>query len=332
LTNLDPEEEEEEGEGDLEDCRLSSGDQTSLLLSSEHPSTLKTVCPYILVTEFCERLAYYGFAGSLVLFFQRNLNYSNAQADAMFALWAGACYLTPLLGGWMADRYLGRFKTILYFCVIYVVGLGFMVLGSSPDTTSEAIVFPAMYIIALGTGGIKPNVVSLGADQFDETNPLDKKEKESFFNYFYWSINLGALVSYLIVSHSTFSTLFSLLLMQVAYICQYGIEGMGGEDWGFFVGYSIPLIAMVVAVITFTAGTSKYKIFPPGGSIVEDSIKILWEAGVTKRGQPYTNHWLERFSRFHLFLDLFLFNSIIGLMRIMVGVSTKRRSLVWNTF
>ena len=99
-------------------------------------SVLTTVAGYIIVTEFCERLAYYGFAGSLVLFLQvisyrskscsiihthhfiytsmqREFNYSNSDADVQYSLWAGFCYMTPLLGGYIADTYLGRYKTIL---------------------------------------------------------------------------------------------------------------------------------------------------------------------------------------------------------------------------
>lgn len=56
-------------------------------------------------------------------------------------------------------------------------------LGSIPGTTNPALIYPAIYIIALGTGGIKPNVSTLGADQFDEKYEQDREEKESFFNW-----------------------------------------------------------------------------------------------------------------------------------------------------
>jgi solute carrier family 15 (peptide/histidine transporter), member 3/4 len=72
----------------------------------------------------------------------------------------------------------------------------------------------------------------MGADQFDDRYSTDRKEKESFFNWFYWSINLGSLISYTLV----------------AYICQYGLPWLGGEDWGFFVGYCIPAIMMALAI------------------------------------------------------------------------------------
>ena len=134
-------------------------------LLNSRPSVLKTVAPYILVTEFCERLAYYGFAGSLVLFFQNELTLSNSAADVQYQAWAGACYVTPLIGGYIADKYLGRYWTIIIFCVIYCVGLAMVVIFSAPGTINEGMFFLAMYIVALGTGGIKPNVSTMGAGQ-----------------------------------------------------------------------------------------------------------------------------------------------------------------------
>eukprot|EP01038_Epipyxis_sp_PR26KG_P011667 gene11667-15622_t len=242
-------------------------------------SVLLGVAGFIIVTEFCERLAYYGFAGSLVLFFQTQLNYSNAEADVQYSAWSGVCYVTPLLGGYIADTYLGRYKSILVFCSIYLVGLVLVVLGSIPGDVSPALFFPAIYIIAIGTGGIKPNVSTMGADQFDDRYSKDRKEKESFFNWFYWAINLGSLISYTLVS----------------YICQYGIPQLGGKEWGFFVGYMIPAIMMATAITIFVLGTPLYKIAQPKGSVLETAIMICFEAAWTKRKtRTGTKHILDK--------------------------------------
>eukprot|EP00981_Chlorochromonas_danica_P011457 scaffold4013_cov192-Ochromonas_danica.AAC.2 len=235
------------------------------------PSVLKTVTGFILITEFCERIAYYGFAGSLVLFFENSFGYSNADADVQYSAWSGICYVTPLLGGYLADTYLGRYKTILIFCSIYLLGLALVVVSAEPDNLSIDVLFPAIYIIALGTGGIKPNVSTMGADQFNIRYSQDRKELASFFNWFYWSINLGSLIAYTLV----------------AYICQYGLPFLGGERWGFFVGYLIPLIMMAMGIFVFLLGSKRYKAEgKPQGSAVAEVLKIVYEAVWIRRGQP----------------------------------------------
>lgn len=109
-------------------------------------------------------------------------------------------------------------------------------------TTSQAIVtFVALYLIALGTGGIKPCVSSFGADQFDETDEIEKKKKSSFFNWFYFSINIGALIA---------SSVLVWIQMNV------------GWGWGF----GIPAVAMAIAVVSFFTGSRLYRIQKPGGS------------------------------------------------------------------
>ena len=100
--------------------------------TEQRPSVLKTIASYIIVTEFCERLCYYGFAGSLVLFFQTKLSMSNEDAVNAFYLWNGAVYVTPLFGGYIADTFLGRYLTILVFSIIYLGGLTLFILGELP--------------------------------------------------------------------------------------------------------------------------------------------------------------------------------------------------------
>lgn len=231
------------------------------LIDPNRPSTLNSIASYIIVTEFCERLAYYGFAGSLVLFFQTKLDMSNEESVNEFYLWNGFVYVTPLIGGYIADTYLGRYKTILSFSILYLLGLCLFVFGSIPGSIQKAVVFSAMYLIALAAGGIKPNVSTMGADQFDVRYERDEKEAGQFFSYFYWSINLGALCAYTLV----------------AYICQYGLPGLGGENWGFFVGYLIPTGMMAVGVAIFIYGSPRYKKNPPYGSMLTVAAGIIYE-------------------------------------------------------
>ena len=76
---------------------------------------------------------------------------------------------------------------------------------------------------------------------------------------FYWSVNLGAMVSYTVIS----------------YICQYGIPQLGGVEWGFFVGYLIPCVSMGIAIGVFVWGWPRYRKAAPEGSVVSKSIGII---------------------------------------------------------
>ncbi|CAK9139432.1 unnamed protein product [Ilex paraguariensis] len=213
-------------------------------------------CPFILGNECCERLAYYGMSSNLVLYFKHQLNQHSATASNNVSNWSGTCYITPLIGAFLADAYLGRYWTIACFSIIYVIGMTLLTLSASipglkptcyekdkcnPTQTQSAVCFLALYLIALGTGGIKPCVSSYGADQFDDADEVEKKHKSSFFNWFYFSINVGALIA------------ASVLVW---------IQDNVGWGWGF----GIPAVAMAIAVVSFFSGTRLYRYQKPGGS------------------------------------------------------------------
>ncbi|KAL4572354.1 hypothetical protein LXL04_019127 [Taraxacum kok-saghyz] len=212
-------------------------------------------CPFILGNECCERLAYYGMSTNLVNYLADRLNQGNVRASVNVSNWSGTCYATPLLGAFLADAYLGRYWTIACFSIIYFFGMSLLTLSASvkglepscnetgchPTSTQTAITFVALYLIALGTGGIKPCVSSFGADQFDETDVSEKKKKSSFFNWFYLSINIGALFA---------SSVLVWIQMNV------------GWGWGF----GVPAVAMAIAVCFFFAGSPLYRVQKPSGS------------------------------------------------------------------
>ncbi|KAI3801472.1 hypothetical protein L1987_29577 [Smallanthus sonchifolius] len=213
-------------------------------------------CGFILGNECCERLAFYGMSSNLVRYFKYHLNEHSVTASRNLSTWSGTCYLTPLIGAFVADTYLGRYWTIATFSIIYAIGMGMLTLSASVPglkptcyekdvcTATEAqiaLCFTSLYLVALGTGGIKPCVSSYGADQFDEDDEVEEKQKSSFFNWFYFVINIGALVAH------------SVLVW---------IQDNVGWGWGF----SVPTIAMGIAIISFFSGTKLYRNQMPGGS------------------------------------------------------------------
>lgn len=119
-----------------------------------------------------------------------------------------------------------------------------------PTAGQSAVCFVALYLIAFGTGGIKPCVSSFGADQFDENDEIEKKRKSSFFNWFYLSINVGALIA---------SSVLVWVQMNV------------GWGWGF----GVPAVAMAVAVVAFFVGSPLYRLQKPGGSPLMRIAQVL---------------------------------------------------------
>ena len=130
---------------------------------------------FVVVTEFCERFTYYGVSG----IFQNYMQNPYKQGDAPGAIDGGQsmatglsnffqfwCYLTPILGAIIADQYWGKFKTIFVFAIIYLVGNIILLLTSIPVSIKSGGALPgliiAMFVIGLGTGGIKSNVSPYG--------------------------------------------------------------------------------------------------------------------------------------------------------------------------
>ncbi|KAL6566285.1 hypothetical protein OROGR_001900 [Orobanche gracilis] len=92
-------------------------------------------CPFILGTECCERLAYYGIATNLVSYLTKKLHEGNVPAARNVTTWQGTCYLTPLVGAVLADAYWGRYWTIAAFSTLYFIdNAGFQKPGGSPIT------------------------------------------------------------------------------------------------------------------------------------------------------------------------------------------------------
>ena len=89
------------------------------ILGSNIMSNWKLILCYMIGTEVCERLAYYGISKSLVTYLSTRLHEGNVSAARNFTTWQGTCYLTPLIGATLADSYWGKYRTIAVFSTIY---------------------------------------------------------------------------------------------------------------------------------------------------------------------------------------------------------------------
>ncbi|CAN6295860.1 unnamed protein product [Urochloa humidicola] len=258
---------EEDGGGDQEplllpqqDDGLITGDGSVDIRgcpAPKHTTGNWRACFSILGNEFCERLAYYGIAKNLITYLKVKLHLGNLEAARTVTTWQGTCYLTPLIGAILADSHWGKYWTIAVFSSVYFIGLAILTLSASvpalqPPTClgtvcpeagllQYGVFFIGLYMIALGTGGIKPCVSSFGADQFDDTDPAERAKKGSFFNWFYFCINMGSFISGTIIVWTQ-------------------------DNFGWGLGFAIPTISMALAIASFFAASNMYRFQKPGGS------------------------------------------------------------------
>ncbi|CAL4956365.1 unnamed protein product [Urochloa decumbens] len=162
-------------------------------------------CYLILGAEINESLAFSGIQKNLVTYLTSVLHESNVDAAKNVSTWLGSCFFTPLIGAFLADTYWGRYWTVVIFISIQAIGTIALTVSAwlpllmdssfNGGSIHRSSVYLGLYLIAVGSGGIKPCTSALGADQFDGADPAERVNKGSFFNWFFFSINLGSLLS-----------------------------------------------------------------------------------------------------------------------------------------
>uniref|UniRef100_A0A7N9ASZ8 Solute carrier family 15 member 2 n=1 Tax=Mastacembelus armatus TaxID=205130 RepID=A0A7N9ASZ8_9TELE len=245
---------------------------TKKLCGTNYPIS---IC-FIVVNEFCERFSYYGMKALLTLYFLNYLHWDKDLSTAVYHAFSSLCYFTPILGALIADSWLGKFKTIIYLSIVYVIGHVVKSVGAIPTVGNNdvhiALSLLGLILIALGTGGIKPCVAAFGGDQFDED------ERQKFFSIFYMSINAGSLLSTVITP-----------------ILRGDVQCFGGDCYAL--AFGVPAALMIVALVVFIAGSGMYKRNPPQGNILLEvcncigfAIKNRWRS---LKSDPQRNHWLD---------------------------------------
>lgn len=193
----------------------------------------------LLLMELCERFSFYGIRSVLAVYFTKQLGYTQAEGTSIYHGYIVACYLTPVLGGIVADQYWGKYKTILLLSIVYAAGNAVVSFASTLATQSGGQAFFTFFglgLIALGTGGIKPCISSFCGDQLD---PNDKEKRERFFNLFYTCINIGAIIS-------------SYLTPKLRQ------DPCMNKDTCYPLAFGVPSVLMFVALVLFIAGTKLY--------------------------------------------------------------------------
>jgi len=141
---------------------------------------------FIFWGELAERAAYYGMRAILALFLVDVMHFDDGKSGMVASFFSAGCYLLCLAGGWVSDRYLGKFWTIIVFTLPYLAG--YPLLGFSTHN-SEFIMYLALVLLAIGPGVIKPNLSPLMGSMYKDK---PKELRSQAFSWFYAAINLGA--------------------------------------------------------------------------------------------------------------------------------------------
>jgi len=202
--------------------------------------------PYIIGNEAAERFSFYGMRTVLTIYM---VNYlwlmgdtpgdpmSDAEATETFHLFVTAVYFTPIIGALLADIFFGKFGIIMALSVVYCLGHGALALMGIAGEAGTWMM-AGLWLIAIGSGGIKPCVSAHVGDQFGSGN---RHLLPRIFNWFYWSINLGAFLS----------TLLTPWLME-----------WYGPHWAF----GVPGVLMALATLIFWMGRWKFVHIRPKGA------------------------------------------------------------------
>lgn len=220
----------------------------------------------ILGTELSERICVMGISMNLVTYLVGDLHLSSSKSANTVTNFMGALNILALFGGFLADAKLGRYLTIAIFASICALGVTLLTLATTISSMKPphcenprkqhcieasggqlALLYAALYTIALGGGGIKSNVSGFGSDQFDISDPKEEKAMVYFFNRFYFCVSLGSLFAVTVLVY---------------------IQDNVGRGWG----YGISAGTMIIAVLVLLCGTTLYRFKKPQGS----PLTVIW--------------------------------------------------------
>lgn len=219
--------------------------------------------PFIVLNEAAERFSYYGMNSILVPFMTHHMMtaagapdlFGPEKADAWYHAFVAWVYYLPLLGAFLGDAVLGKYRTVFYLSIVYCFGH----LALALNHTRMGLVI-GLALIAMGAGGIKPCVSANVGDQF---GPSNQHLLTRVFSWFYFSINFGSAFSTLLIPwmlepyHASPDLAASLPAWAVTVL-----ERCHGPDLAF----GTPGILMFLATVVFWLGRRRFVHLPPAGA------------------------------------------------------------------
>ncbi|MFL6585253.1 MAG: peptide MFS transporter [Luteimonas sp.] len=193
----------------------------------------------LFLTEMWEKFSYFGMRALLVYYMTKQLLFSQEQASMVYGLYTALAYLTPVFGGLLADRWLGKRRAVILGGAIMALGHFLMAF--------DALLYPALLAIVLGNGLFLPTLPGQVGDLYRREDP----RRGSAFNVYYVGINLGAFLAPL--------------------VC-----GTLGEVYGWHVGFAAAGIGMVLGLVIYIAGRRHLPPDPPRNSVETLPMSTLW--------------------------------------------------------
>jgi POT family proton-dependent oligopeptide transporter len=224
--------------------------------STGHPKGLRV----LFTTEMWERFNFYGMRTILTLFLAEALMMGDENASIIYGGYLGLCYLTPMLGGYLSDKYLGNRNSILIGGVLMAVGQMLLFFSASSFGANldlaKTLMWVALLFLIFGNGFFKPNISSMVGQLYP---PENRSKLDQAFTIFYMGINIGAFLGQLICP-----------LVGDVKTDVVGADGivtsvrdLGAFKWGFLAAG----IAMIIGTITFYFLKDKYVVTPDGKPI-----------------------------------------------------------------
>lgn len=235
--------------------------------------------PFILGNETFERLASFGLLANFMVYLTRKFHMDQVSASNVINIWSGVTNFAPLVGAFISDAYVGKFRTIAFSSFASLLGMVTMtltawmpqlrppacsqeqqVLGQclSPTTAQLGILIMGLAFLSIGAAGVRPCSIPFGVDQFDPTTEEGKKGINSFFNWYYTTFTVVLLVTQTVVVYIQ-------------------------DSVSWVLGFGIPTLCMFFSIIFFFIGTKIYVHAKAQGSPFSGIVQVLVAAYKKRR-------------------------------------------------
>ena len=272
--------------------------------TTSHPKGL-----YLLFgTEMWERFNFYGMRAILTLFLINSLMMKEADASIIYGGFLGLCYLTPMLGGFISDRYFGNRNCIIIGGLTMAVGQMLLFFSASVFGSNLSLATTLMWValgtIILGNGFFKPNISSLVGSLYPKQ---EKSKLDTAFTIFYMGINLGAFLGQLICP----------LVGDVK--DAGGIRDIHAFKWGFLAASA----AMIIGTVLFSFLKNRYIITPEGkplGGLPSNNDASYFDEGEAQKAN---------FSRKSLIIAVVAFVGLFFSIRYLMGGDNFIKTIIY---